>query len=78
MSAEQFRSAMRLKPFKPFAVHTASGESYAVAHPEAVWQSPDGATVIVATGPGGACAMLGVDHVTAVVCPGKKPARNPK
>ena len=78
MTAEQFRSALRVKPFKAFAIHTASGESYAVAHPEAVWQSPDGATVIVATGPGGACALMGVEHVTEVTDPGKKAARPAK
>ncbi len=76
MTAEQFRSALKVKPFKPFSVHTASGESYAVAHPEALWQSPDGATVIIATGPGGACALMGVEHVTEVTYPGKKSAKS--
>ena len=75
MTAELFRSALGVKPFKAFAIHTASGERYAVAHPEAVWQSPDGTTVIVATGPGGACALMGVEHVTEVSDPGKKAAR---
>jgi hypothetical protein len=78
MTAEQFRGALEMKPFKAFSIHTASGESYAVAHPEAVWQSPDGATVIVATGPGGACALMGVEHVTEVTLPGTRPARPPK
>lgn len=78
MTPEQFRSALKIKPFKPFAVHTASGESYAVSHPEAVWQSPDGATVIVATGPGGACALMGVEHVTEVTFAAKKAARPSK
>ena len=78
MTAEQFRSVLKVKPFKPFAVHTASGESYPVSHPEAVWQSPDGTTVIIATGPGGACALMGVEHVTEVTYPGKKAARPPK
>jgi hypothetical protein len=78
MTVEQFRSALKVKPFKAFAIHTASGESYAVAHPEAAWQSPDGATVIVATGPGGACALMGVEHVTEFTYPGKKTPRPAK
>lgn len=56
MTKEQFRSALGMRPFKAFSIHTASGESYAVSHPESAWQSPDGLTVIVATGAGGACA----------------------
>ncbi len=75
MTAEQFRSALKVKPFGPFSIHTASGESYAVTHPEAVWQSPDGTTVIVATGPRGACALLGVEHVSEVTYPGKREAK---
>lgn len=74
MTTEQFRSALRMKPFKPFAIHTANGESYEVSHPEAVWQSPDGLTVIVATGPGGACAMMDVGQVTEVTFPGREAA----
>ncbi len=72
MNAEQFRSAYKMKPFKTFTIHTASGESYTVTHPEALWQSPDGETVIVATGPRGACALMGIEHITEVVYPSRK------
>lgn len=74
MTPEQFRSALKKKPFAKFSIHTASGESYKVEHPEAAWQSPDGLTVIVATGPGGACAMMDVTQVTEVTFPGRKAA----
>ena len=47
MEADQFRSALKVKPFRPFVVHTTSGEKYTVAHPEAVWISPSGKTVLV-------------------------------
>ena len=47
MNVEQFRNVQRLRPFKPFVIHTSSGESYAVTHPETVWQSPGGHTIIV-------------------------------
>jgi hypothetical protein len=47
MEVDQFRSALKVKPFRPFVINTASGENYTVAHPEAVWQSPSGKTVLV-------------------------------
>lgn len=47
MEIDQFRSALKVKPFRPFVINTASGEKYNVAHPEAVWQSPSGKTVLV-------------------------------
>lgn len=74
MTTEQFQSALRMRPFRSFAIHTASGESYKVAHPESAWQSPDGETVIVATGPRGACALMSVGHITEVVYPSGEPA----
>jgi hypothetical protein len=76
MSPEQFRTVMHLKPFKPFSAHTASSESYEVPHPESIWQSPDGFTVVIATGARGACALMGVEHVTEVTYKGAKGARS--
>ncbi len=64
MDAEQFRSAHKLRPFRPITIQTASGEAYTVKHPEAMWQSPQGGTVIVATG-GESFAMLATEHITA-------------
>ena len=63
MNAEQFRSAHKLRPFRPITIHTASGEAYTVTHPEAMWQSPQGGTVIVATG-GESLTMLATEHIT--------------
>lgn len=34
MQPEPIRSAHKLRPFKPFTILTASGESYHVSHPE--------------------------------------------
>ena len=64
MDAEQFRSAHKLRPFRPITIHTTSGEAYTVSHPEAMWQSPQGGTVIVATG-GESFAMLATEHIAA-------------
>ncbi len=66
MKAEQFRSALRMTPFKPFTIHTQSGEAYNVTHPEVAWQSPDGETVIVHVG-GQSIAMMDVSQVSEVV-----------
>jgi hypothetical protein len=66
MKAEQFRSAIRMSPFKPFVIHTQPGEAYNVAHPEVVWQSPDGDTVVVHVG-GSSVAFMDVSQVSEVV-----------
>jgi hypothetical protein len=66
MNVAQFRNAHRLRPFKPFTIHTASGESYRVAHPEAAWQSPGGHTIIVGIR-GEEVAMIDIDQITEFV-----------
>jgi len=48
MEADQFRSALRTRPFKPFAVRTSSGEKYTVTHPEMIGITPSGRTVLLA------------------------------
>ncbi len=62
MNVEQFRNAHRLRPFKPFVIRTPSGESYPVTHPEAVWQSAGGHTIIVGI-KGEQVAMIDIDHI---------------
>ncbi len=65
MKPERFRSALKLRPFRPILIRTAAGDSYPVNHPEAIWQSePEGSTVIVGTG-GDTFAMLATEHITA-------------
>jgi len=64
MDADQFRGAYKLRPFRPITIQTSPGEAYTVKHPEAIWQSPLGGTVIVATG-GESFAMLATEHITA-------------
>jgi hypothetical protein len=66
MNAEQFQNAHRLRPFKPFTIHTSAGESYRVTHPEAIWQSPGGQTVIVGTG-GESVVMMDLAHIAELV-----------
>jgi len=77
VNVEQFRNAHRLRPFKPFVIHTASGESYPVTHPETVWQSPGGHTVIVGI-KGEEVAMIDIEQITEFVFATRKPTRGSK
>jgi len=47
MTTEQFRSTLRLQPFKPFTIRMADGRTFDIAHPDFVAQSPSGRTVVV-------------------------------
>lgn len=47
MTTEQFRSTLRLEPFRPFTIRMADGRAFDVVHPDFVAQSPSGRTVIV-------------------------------
>ncbi len=71
MNVEQVRNAHLLRPFKPFTIHTASGERYRVSHPEILWQSPGGHTVIVGI-KGEEVAMIDIDQITEFVFTAKK------
>jgi hypothetical protein len=66
VKAEQFRSMLRGKRFHPLIARTASGESYAVNHPKAVWQSPEGGTVLVYLG-GEGVVLIDTDEITDCV-----------
>ena len=47
MTTDQFRSVVKKWPFIPIVIHTTSGEAYTVNHPESLWQSRGGQTVII-------------------------------
>ena len=49
MTVEQLRGMHQAKPFKPFTVHIADGTSVEVTHPENMFQSQGGRTIIVNT-----------------------------
>ena len=36
MTAEEIRNTMKLRPFKPFTIHTTGGEAILVPHPDYV------------------------------------------
>lgn len=47
MTTEQIRKAMAATPFKPFVIETAGGREYPVPHPEFLYITPPGRTIIV-------------------------------
>jgi hypothetical protein len=50
MTIEQLKAAHEAKPFRPFTLHLADGSSHPVTHPELLWRTPGGRTVIVSGG----------------------------
>ena len=52
MHADTIKEVLHAQPFLPFTIHTVSGESYLVDHPDFVSLSRGGRTVIVSL-PGG-------------------------
>ena len=47
MTIQQLRAAHRAMPFRPFTVHMADGRSFHVPHPDFLFMSPTGRTVII-------------------------------
>ena len=47
MHAETFKDVLHKQPFQPFTVHTVSGETYLVDHPDFVWLTRGGRTVYI-------------------------------
>ena len=50
MTIEQVDAAHHAKPFRPFRIHMADGSSVPVRHPEMLLRTPQGRTIVVATG----------------------------
>ena len=44
---EEIRKARRAQPFRPFTIHLADGRSFPVKHPEIMWLTSDGRTLVV-------------------------------
>jgi hypothetical protein len=48
MTVEQIRKAQQARPFKAFTLRTGGGREYHVPHPEFLFITPPGRTIIVA------------------------------
>ena len=47
MTIQQLRAAHKAMPFHPFNVHMADGRQFSVPHPDFLFMSPSGRTVII-------------------------------
>ncbi len=47
MTLEEFRTAWRATPFRPFSIHTTDGRSFPVTDPGFVCRDPSGRTIVV-------------------------------
>jgi hypothetical protein len=47
VTIQQLRAAHRAAPFRPFTVHMADSRSFHVPHPDFLFMSPTGRTVII-------------------------------
>jgi hypothetical protein len=52
MTVEKLREFHESRPFQPFTVHLADGESVLVKHPEVLMRTTGGRTIYVHTGKG--------------------------
>jgi hypothetical protein len=49
MTSEDIRDMLRAKPFRPFQLNLADGDSFQVFHPDFAMISPNGETVVAYT-----------------------------
>jgi hypothetical protein len=73
MEADQFRSALRTRPFRAFKLRTSSGETCSVKHPEMVAITPSGRTVLLALDEG--FAVVDMTSITEFVVARSRPSR---
>ena len=66
MKIENLRSAYRAKPFRPFSIHTGSGQSYLITHPETIAFSSDGNVVVFFPTPS-EVGMVDVAGITEII-----------
>jgi len=52
MTVQKIREAHEKRPFQPFTIQTADGDTVRVTHPEFLWVLPPGRTIYVYTGHG--------------------------
>jgi hypothetical protein len=74
MTADSIRKHLNAQPFHPFTVHTGSGRSFSVPHPDFAWITPNGRDLFVADETDGA-HLIAVAHVTELSINGAKKSR---
>ncbi len=66
MTAKQVREMYEATPFRPFRVHTASGKSADVPHPEFMYLSPNGRRLVIESNDGDAFEIIDVSLITSL------------
>lgn len=66
MTTEQLDAVAKAQPFRPFTVHLADGTKHHVLHPEMIWRTPGGRTIVIALG-GEKTAIVDLLLVTKIV-----------
>ena len=49
MAPAEIRTALKAKPFRPFTLRTADGDTFHVSHPESMLMTPNGRTLVLVT-----------------------------
>ena len=65
MNIQRIRSFYYQRPVRPFTIHTASGESYTVTHPETMAIDEEDEIIFLLPGPG-KLAMINVASITEI------------
>jgi hypothetical protein len=65
MTTDQVKEAYRARPFRPFRLHLADGDTIPVKSPEFMWMTPGGRTVFVSQG-GDAAEIIDLLLVTKI------------
>ena len=65
MNIDRIRSFYHQRPIRPFVIHTASGESYPVRHPETMAIDEEDGIIFLLPGPG-RLAMLDISSITEI------------
>ena len=65
MKLDSILAARRADPFKPFSIHTGSGQTYRVTDPENMATHEQAGMVMILSGPG-KFALLDLENLTEV------------
>ncbi len=65
MNIDRIRAFYYMRPVRPFTIHTASGESYTVKHPETMAIDEDDEVIVLLPGLG-KLAMIDIASITEI------------
>jgi hypothetical protein len=66
MMKEKIRELLHATPFVPFYIHTASGQSILISHPEFVMATPSESPRVIVEEPNGRTHTINVMLITSV------------